>query len=115
MQGLFSFIVVQIYGMEIFRRWRKKNDLRLRRRSNCQKKLAFLNGLSGALIGAGAAGDADIGIDLVLAVAFGNCLNRALLSAGAAGNTSVSNDVSHGFTSILFIEFVRYVHNVSSL
>ena len=66
-------------------------------------KLAFLDGFGGALLSAGTAGNADIGIDNVLAVAFGNSLNRALLGAGAAGNASVSNDVSHGITSNILV------------
>jgi hypothetical protein len=72
----------------------------VRRPIEVLEKLAFLDGFGGALISTSAAGNADIGIDDELAFALGNSLNGALLSAGAAGNTSVSNDVSHGITSI---------------
>ena len=58
-------------------------------------RLAFLDSLGGALISAGAAGNADISVDNVLAFALGNSLNGALVGAGAAGNTSVSDNVCH--------------------
>ena len=57
--------------------------------------LAFLDGADRAGICAGAAGDAGIGIDDILAVAFGNCADGALLSTGAAAATGAGNDVSH--------------------
>ena len=60
-----------------------------------EEELAFLDSLSGALIGASTAGNADVSVDDVLAVAFGDSLNGALVGAGAAGDTSVSNSVSH--------------------
>ena len=74
-----------------------------------KNELAFLDSFSGALISTGAAGNADIGVDDVLAVAFGNSLNGALLGTGAAGNTSIGDDVSHGITSkiILYVLYVR--------
>ena len=59
-----------------------------------EEKLAFLDSLNRALVSAGTAGNADIGVDDVLAVALGNSLNGALVSAGTAGDTSVSNDVT---------------------
>jgi hypothetical protein len=77
--------------------------------SGWNSKLAFLDGLSGALIGAGAAGNADVSVDDVLAVALGDSLNGALLSTGTARNTSVSNDVSHDVTSNFLVFWVRYV------
>ena len=64
-----------------------------------KKRLAFLDGLSGALIGAGAAGNADVSVDDVLAVTLGDSLDGALIGAGAASDTSVSNLVSHDFSS----------------
>ena len=65
-----------------------------------KNELAFLDSFGGALISAGAAGNADIGVDDVLAVALGNSLNGALVGAGAASDTSVSDIVSHDYTSI---------------
>ena len=64
-----------------------------------KKNLRFLNRFSGALLGAGAAADADIRIDDVGLVALRNCLDGALLGAGAALYASIGNLVSHGFTS----------------
>ena len=74
-----------------------------------QNESAFLDSFGGALIGAGAAGNADVSVDDVLAVALGDSLNGALIGAGAAGNTSVSNDVSHDTTSKFLVCLVRYV------
>ena len=56
---------------------------------------AFLDSFGGALIGAGAAGNADISVDDVLAVALRDSLNGALVSAGTASDTSVSDGISH--------------------
>ena len=69
---------------------------------------AFLDSFGGALIGTSAAGNADVSVDDVLAVAFGNGLNGALISTGAACDTSVSNDVCHDITSINCV-VTRYV------
>ena len=76
-----------------------------------EEKLAFLNSFGGALISAGAAGNADISVDNVLAVALGNSLNGALIGAGAASNTSVSNNECHDIylQKILFVFHVIYV------
>jgi hypothetical protein len=63
--------------------------------------LAFLDGLDGALVGTGAAADADIGVDDELVVALGDCLNGALVSAGAALDASIGDIESHDNTSIL--------------
>jgi len=71
------------------------------------EKLAFFDGADGALISTGAAGNADVGVDLVLAVAFSNSADGALVGAGAAGHASISNNVSHGITSKL--DLTRYV------
>ena len=59
------------------------------------EELAFLDSISGALIGAGTAADTDIGIDYVLVFALGNSLDGALLSAGTALQASIGNFVSH--------------------
>ena len=66
-------------------------------------KLAFLDGLDGALIGTSAAADADIGIDDELLFALRNSLNGALIGAGAALDASVGDTVSHGLTSICLL------------
>ena len=60
-----------------------------------QNESAFLDSFGGALISAGAAGNADISVDNVLAFALRNSLNGALVSAGAARDTSVSNNECH--------------------
>ena len=60
-----------------------------------QKESAFLDSFGGALIGAGAAGNADISVDDVLALALRDSLNGALVSAGTASDTSVSDGISH--------------------
>ena len=73
-----------------------RNDAQAHLDSN---ELAFLDGADGALISTGTAGNADIGVDLVLAVALRDSANRALVSTSAAGDTSISNDVSHGIPS----------------
>jgi hypothetical protein len=67
------------------------------------RESAFLNCLNGALIGAGAAAHADIGIDDELVFALGDSLDGALVGAGAALNTSISNVVSHDFPSNMFV------------
>ena len=64
------------------------------------EELGFLNCFGGALIRAGTAADADIGIDDVLVLTLGNCLDGTLLSAGAALDTGISDYVSHDITSI---------------
>jgi hypothetical protein len=64
------------------------------------EELAFLNSLSGAVVGAGATADTNIGIDDKLVFAFGDSLNGAVVSASAALDTSVSDIVSHDIPSI---------------
>jgi hypothetical protein len=75
----------------------------LRRPSSCFEELAFLDSFSGALVSASAAGNADVSVDDVLAVAFGNSLNGALVSTSAASDTSVGDLVSHDITSIYVV------------
>jgi len=70
--------------------------------SRC-KGLTFLNGLNGALVGTGAAADANVGIDDELLVALGNSLDGALVSAGTALDTSVSDIVCHDNSSICLL------------
>jgi hypothetical protein len=65
---------------------------------------AFLDSLDRALIGAGAAADANVGIDYVLVFALGDSLDGALVGAGAALDTSVSNVVSHDIPSKLLFK-----------
>ena len=67
---------------------------------------AFLDSFGGALIGAGAEGNADISVDDVLAVALRDSLNGALVSAGAASDTCIGDNVSHSFTSIKVYYYV---------
>ena len=50
---------------------------------------------NGADVSASAAVDAQIGIDLVLAVTLGDSVHRAALSASAASDASIGNLVSH--------------------
>ena len=62
-------------------------------------KLAFLDSGNGALVSTCAAGNADVSVDLVLAVTLNDSGNRALISTCTAGDTGIINDVSHGITS----------------
>ena len=55
----------------------------------------LFDGAHGALLSAGTAGSADIGIDLVLGLALRDSLDRALIRAGTAGNAAVGDSVSH--------------------
>jgi hypothetical protein len=61
---------------------------------------AFLDGLYGAVVGAGTAADANVGIDDELLVALGDSLYGAVVSAGTALDASIGNIVSHDFPSI---------------
>jgi hypothetical protein len=70
-------------------------------------KLAFFDGAAGALVSTSTAGNADISVDLVLAVAFSDSGNGALISTSAAGDASIGNNVSHGVTSKN--NLIRYV------
>jgi hypothetical protein len=67
------------------------------------KESAFFNSLNRALIGAGTAADADIGINDELLIALRNCLNGALIGAGTALDASISNIVSHDLSSICLL------------
>jgi hypothetical protein len=64
-----------------------------------QFELAFLDSGNGALVSASAAGNADVSVDLVLAVALSDSGNGALISTSAAGDASISNLVSHDISS----------------
>ena len=55
----------------------------------------FHDCFNGAIVNAGAAVYADIGIDDILAVALSDGLNGAVLNAGAAADACISNFVSH--------------------
>jgi hypothetical protein len=68
---------------------------------------AFLDCFDGAVVGAGTAADADIGIDDVLVLAFGDGLDGAVVGAGAALDASVSDIVSHDFPSMYVFISVR--------
>ena len=72
----------------------------MRRPMAIEAESTFLDSFAGALVGAGAAADTDIGIDDVLVLTLGNCLDGTLLSAGAALDTGISDYVSHDITSI---------------
>ena len=63
-------------------------------------KLLLNDSFSGALIGAGTAGNADISVDDVLAFTLRDSLNGALVSTSAASDTSVSNLECHVITSM---------------
>ena len=63
-------------------------------------ELLFHDCLSGAVISAGAAADADIGVDDVLLVALRDSLDGAVVGTLAALNASISNLVSHDSSSI---------------
>lgn len=59
-------------------------------------ELRFLGSVYGAGVGTGAAIDALVGIDDVLAVSLGNGLGGTIGSAGAAVDASIADFVSHG-------------------
>ena len=73
-----------------------------------QKELVFLDSFNGALVGAGTAADANVGVDDVQLVTLRDSLDGALVGAGAALDTSISDLESHGITSILCF-VTRYV------
>ena len=58
------------------------------------RRLALDDGTGGASVGASAAADASILVNLV-DVAFGDSSNGAFASASATGNAGVGNSVSH--------------------
>ena len=90
-------------------------------RSRRKKKPAFAGLMNSSLflcrssyragIGAGAALDAGIGIDLKLAVAFADGGNGAFLGAGAAGHTFVTDRICHD--KYLHVLFVGPLYNTS--
>ena len=71
--------------------------------AGCSKvgESAFLDCFNGAVVNAGAAVNAQISVDDVLAVALCDSLNGAVVNTSAAANASVSNNVSHDFPSIM--------------
>jgi hypothetical protein len=80
------------------------------------EELAFLDGISGALLGAGAAADANVRIDYVLVFALGNSLDGALLSAGTALQASIGDIVSHEKYLLLFFSVcIHTMHLHSSI
>ena len=58
-------------------------------------ELLSLGSLNGASVCAGAAVDALVSVDLVLAVSLVDSLGGAVLSASAAGNAIIANLVCH--------------------
>ena len=79
--------------------------------TGCGRVELFLCGCSDrAGLGAGAAGDALIGIDDELAVAFGNSLNGAAGRASAAGKACIGNLISHGSTSIKVVKILYQLY-----
>jgi hypothetical protein len=62
---------------------------------------ALGDGIRGADIGACAAGNAGVSVDLVLICAFGNRADRALGLAGSALDACVGNLVCHGLIHLL--------------
>ena len=61
----------------------------------CKDVLCFLGSTNRASLRASAAADANVCIDLVLAITLSNCLYGASLNASAAGYAIISNFVSH--------------------
>jgi hypothetical protein len=64
------------------------------------ERLLLHDSFNGAVVNAGAAANADVGVDDVLLVALGDSLDGAVVGAGAALDASVSDIVSHDFPSI---------------
>ena len=64
-----------------------------------------------ALLGAGTAGEAGIGVDLILAVAFADGANRALLGARAASDALVCDLVCH-FDYLHFQNLIYFIINM---
>ena len=68
----------------------------------------------GAGLGAGAAVDALVGVDFVLAVALGDRFNGAFAGAGAAGDARICNFVSHdGSSFIVTLIACCHYHTIS--
>ena len=76
----------------------------LRRLTADVEESAFLDGLDGAVVGAGAAADTNIGIDDESVFTLRDSLDGAVVSAGTALDTSISNLVSHDIPSIYVFE-----------
>jgi hypothetical protein len=78
-----------------------------------QKESAFLDSLNGAVVGAGAAADANIGIDDVLVLALRDSLDGAVVGTGAALDASIGDIESHDFTSIYVLHgvFAPYIYS----
>ena len=70
------------------------------RRPTVVERLLLHDGFGGAVIDAGAAADADIGIDDVDLVTLRNSLDGAVVDASAALNASLSDPVCHDIPSI---------------
>ena len=70
------------------------------RRPTVVGKLLLNDSFGGAVIDAGAAADADIGIDDVDLVTLGDSLDGAVVDTSAALHASLSNLVSHDIPSI---------------
>ena len=64
---------------------------------------AFYDCFSGAVVGAGAAINANISVNDEGIVALRNSLYRTVVCAGTALDTSISDFVSHDFPSICFV------------
>ena len=73
--------------------------IRLRRVTAVSEESAVLVRFRGALLGAGAAANTDIGFDDVLVFTLGDSLDGAVVSAGTALDASISDIVSHDFPS----------------
>ena len=73
----------------------------------CLFRSALNGSLDGTYAGAGAALDALVGIDLILAVALGNCVYGTFGCASAAGNASIGDTISHGI--YLHVVILRHI------
>ena len=85
----------------------------MRRPMAIEAESTFLDSFAGALVGAGAAADTDIGIDDVLVLALGDRLNGALVGTGAALHASVSDFESHGIPS--YVVNLHVIYNGKSI
>jgi len=71
-------------------------------------KLVLLGSSNGANAGTGAALDASVCIDNVLAVSLGNAGNGAFAGAGAAGDAIVADLISHFIILLTQMLFIFY-------
>jgi hypothetical protein len=71
------------------------------------ERLLSLGSTHGAGIGASAAIDAQVSVDLVLAVALGDSGNGAALGASAASDARISDLVSHGYYLLIIRALLR--------